>query len=88
MTRIAARSPAVAELSDPQRAVLEALNRLGAHDVIAAVAAGKAARESAHSLSVTAHILRGLARIELIARTDLGDVWGYYLTAAGLERVR
>lgn len=76
------------DLNGLQLDVLQALDQLGAHDVIAAVGTGKTAGRCAHSLSVTAHILRGLARIQLVDRVDLDDAQGYYLTTAGLERVR
>jgi hypothetical protein len=78
----------VITIPDSYLAVLQAMDRLGAHDAASSVVTGKIARESARSSSVTAHILRGLARTGLVARTDLPEAWGYHLTATGIERAR
>jgi hypothetical protein len=76
-------------LSEGQAGVLAALDRLGAHDPGMPASTGQVAREAGRSVTVAAHMLRALYRLQLAGWAAVpGGGSDYWLTAAGLELAR
>lgn len=74
-------------LSELQRAMLRALDRLGAHDVVTGVSARDAGTRTGQTSDGAAYTLRSLVRRELAGR-GYGEASTYWLTTEGLAAAR
>jgi hypothetical protein len=70
--------------------MLQALDRLGAHEIAMAVPTREAGPANGQSSDGAAYTLRALCRQELVARGEgpVRDAWGYWLTTEGLAEAR